>query len=322
MASVFSRFPARSALLICLFSSALAACTHIEAPVPAGAIPNTDIFIADMSTTGENLWIGQLHPAAISEGYENQPYFTSDGLMLIYTGAGASGKTDIWARTLSTGTAHRLTQTPTKSEYSPRLKSDGATLSFIQEDETGEITELYEQTLGENNASAAVTLKPLGYYAHLRGGKDILTFLRSDPPTLVHIDPVQNETRQIASNIGRALYAAPDGQSAYYTIETSDDNFNIHQYDAESGESRLLFALPDGVQDYAVFAIPGTDLTGFFAASGTSLLFRIDHPESDWVPIADFSDAPFTDISRISVNDTATRIALVTETKSDDPNEN
>lgn len=306
---------ARRFISIGLTSAALTACATLGPVAPPEPPPNTDIYIADLSTNGENLWIGILHPVATTQAYENQPHFSPDGRSLVYAAAGPSGKTDIWARTLTSGETQALTNTPTVSEYSPRLSADRQQLTYIQENEAGDVTELHAQTPGQNNAAPVVALKPLGYYAFLRGRQDVLTFLRGEPASLVHVSPENGESRELASNIGRALYAAPDAQSAYFTVATEDENFVLKNYDAASAETRSLFALPEGVQDYAVFAIPGTDLTGFFAGSGTDLMFRIDHPDSEWVTVADFSDAPFTDISRIAVNATATRVAFVTETK-------
>ena len=294
------------------------ACALFSSAQPSAGPPNTDIYIADLSTIGERLWIGELHPVATTARYENQPFFTNDGQSLIYTAAGTSGKTDLWQRTLTSGETRQLTRSPNMSEYSPRISSDGATLTFIQEDETGEITELYSQATSGGSGTPVLALKPLGYYAFFVNDPRVITFLRADTPSLVLTDPDTGETQTIASNIGRALYAADDGNSAYFTTATTDENFEVQQYNVQTGETRAVFPLPVGVQDYAAFVIPGTTLTAFFAASGTNLQFRLDHPEStEWITIADLSGPEFTDITRIAVNKTATRIALVTETKAD-----
>ncbi len=313
---------AHSSFALCLVGLSLAACTFSPAAEPPEGPPNTDIYIADMSTIGQSISIGQPNPVAAQPGYENQPAFTADGRTLLYTAAGPSGKTDLWARNLTSGEKRSLTQTPGKSEYSPRLASDGVTLSFIQEDPSGEVTTLEALTLGRSNAAPLIALKPLGYYAYLNNGEEVLTFFRSEPATLVHVDIKSGETREIASNIGRALYAAPNGTSAYFTISTSEDNFELHQYDAATGETRHLFALPEGAQDYTAFVIPDTPFTTFLAASGTDIFFRVDHPENHkWVKVADLSDAPFTDITRMAVNKTATRIAFVTERRQSEADE-
>ena len=300
-----------SALLACVM---LASCAMLRSPPPPEGPPDTDIFLGDISTIGESLWVGKMHPIAVDDGYENQPAFTEDGRALIYAAAGPGGKTDVWIRTLSNGETRQLTQTAEKSEYSPRLSPDQSTLSYIQEDEAGEITVLNALSLETGEVTQSVDLKPLGYYAALRDGQDVLVFLRGETASLVHIDPASGNSRQIAANIGRALYAAPDGNTAFYSVMTDDNNFDLHEYDAATGLTRRLFALPEGVQDYAAFNIAGTELTAFLAGSQTDIVFRLDHPESSqWVKVAEFSDAQFTNISRIVVNRTATRIALVAE---------
>ena len=286
---------------------------------PADGPPDTDIYLADLSMIDGKIWIGTPQPLATSNGYDNQPAFLPGGNALLYTSAGPSGKTDLWQRDLVSGTVTQITDTPDRSEYSPRLTPDAQSISFIQEDPTGQITEVYTQpftasgTLG--SARAYIALKPLGYYALLDQGDTVLTFLRDEPASLQRVETTTGQTRQIASDIGRALYTPNNAQTAFFTTANEDGSFLVNRYEDETGKVTALFTLPGTVQDYAVFALPnGTD-HGFFAAEETQLYFRTDAEGQAWQQVKDFFESSFSDISRLAVNKTATRIALVTQTR-------
>jgi len=281
--------------------------------------PDTDIYLADLSMIDGKIWIGTPQPLAVSNGYDNQPAFLPGGNALLYTSAGPSGKTDLWQRNLVSGKVTQLTDTPDRSEYSPRLTPDGQSVSFIQEGLTGQITEVYAQPLTTNgtqgSASAYIALKPLGYYALLDQGETVLTFLRDEPASLQRVDKATGKTQQIASNIGRALYTPNNAQTAFFTTANEDGSFLVNRYEDETGKVTALFALPGTVQDYAVFALPNGTEHGFFAAEETRLYFRTDAEGETWQQIEDFYEAGFSEISRLAVNKSATRIALVTQTQ-------
>lgn len=308
--------------------SLLTAC----AIVPSGTAavdgpPNTDIYLAELSMIDNDIWLGTPQPLAVGAGYDNQPAFLPGGNSVFYTSAGPSGKTDLWQRDLVTGRSTQITNTPERSEYSPRLAPDAQAITFIQENPAGDVTEVYSQALpraGTTLAQAAsavpvIALKPLGYYAYIDQGRAVLTFLRDEPASLQRVDTATGEVRQIASNIGRALYAPAGRQAAFFTVarqtEAGTETFQVNRYDNAAGQTTPLFDLKTGVQDYAVFLMPDQLRYGFFCAQETRLYFRTDRPDDDWRQVADLYQNGFTDITRLAVNDSATRIALVTQTK-------
>ena len=231
---------------------------------------------------------------------------------MLYTSAGRSGKTDLWRKDLTTGKSVQITDTPDRSEYSPRLTPDGKAISFIQEPPTGDVTELYARAIDNSTEGPLIALKPLGYYALLDGGQTVLTFLRDEPPTLQRVDRATGAVTQIASNIGRALYAGPDHQSAFFTIAREDGTYQLHHYDNAAGETTPLFALKDSAQDYAVFKIPSDQKLGFICAVGGALFFRTDNPNDSWRQMADLSPSGVKEITRLSVSTSAKRLVLVT----------
>ena len=306
--------PYSARLKTAIASFILAACAHHPdvAPPPDNSPPNTDIYIADLSLASRMASVTGLKPLIASEGYDNQPAFLPGEDALLYTSAGRSGKTDLWRIDLASGKSTQITDTPDRSEYSPRLTPDSKAISFIQEPPAGDVTELYTRAIDNSTEGPFIALKPLGYYAILDKGQTVLTFLRDDPPTLQRVDRTTGAVTQIVSNIGRALYTGPDDQSAFFTAAREDGTYQLHRYDNAAGKTTPLFALKGTAQDYVVFKIPGDQALGFICAAGSALFFRTDSPRDTWQQMADLSASGVKEITRLSVNESATRLALVT----------
>ncbi|MCH7824990.1 MAG: hypothetical protein IH849_09335 [Acidobacteria bacterium] len=82
------------------------------------------------------------------------------------------------------------------------------------------------------------------------------------------------------------------------------DNWWIEAYDLDTGEfTRLLPTLP-GREDYA-WMPDGSIIMG----DGSKLFLA--RPGGSWTEIADLANAGVTGITRLAINDTGTRIAIV-----------
>lgn len=288
-----------------------------EPSIAPTAPPSTDIYVADLDISTGTPIIGSPRPLVTNPGYDNQPSFLPGQDSLLYTSEGRSGKTDLWQTNPYTGETIRHTDTPDRSEYSPRLTPNGNAISFIQENPEGDITEVHMQPLDGGAQAAVISLKPLGYYAFLDQGAEVLVFLRSEPPTLQHVDLASGEVTEVATHIGRALYAPNNSDTAFFTIASAEEpdqaqTFTINRYTPSTGATKPLFDLPETSQDYAVFAMTDSGRYGFLSGAGGRLYFRTDQDANDWEVVADMTDEGLIDLTRLAVNDTLTTIALVT----------
>ena len=277
----------------------------------AAAPPETDIHIGTLSWDETRLDLKDVRPLATSAGYENQPAFVPGGEALYYVAAGPTGKTDIWHRALTADTPTQITNSPGRSEYSPRQMSDQQAISFIHETPSGDLT--YVHKLQEDAETSVIDLNPVGYYAFLNAGTAVLVFFRSEPATLIRVDIASGASEQIAENIGRALYAPLNNEIAFYTTTNEDETYQVHRYDDKTRSSTFLFELVGQSQDYAVFKLPDQDAFGFLSADGTVLYYRTDRPQDTWQKVADLTGANIGKISRLAINDQLDRLALVTE---------
>src|SRR5262245_9489234 len=94
----------------------------LQAQTPAPP-PDTEIFLATLTTTGAQTTIVRPVNITNSPGYDNQPSFTPDGRSVLFTSIRGGTQTDIYRYDITPRTVTRVTETP-ESEYSPTVTPD------------------------------------------------------------------------------------------------------------------------------------------------------------------------------------------------------
>lgn len=287
-----------------------------EAPA---APPGTDIYTYFLSWTDGQPSLGDALAVVGSPGYDNQPFFLdedeSGSIAMVYTSADESGETDIWYRELTGGDTWRVTETPTASEYSPRIQPGGG-YSYIYQPPGGYAGHAYiEEFDYENNRRVpqpAHDLAPVGYYVFSPDLRHVAVFALGEPNTLQLIDrSTEPETvTHIVDNPGRTLMKTHGGSVAWFSSADADGNHTVSVLDFASGSSEALFPLPAGSQDFAPIDL-GEGAIGFFSTDNGQLVFR--DPENDWTAIADLDALGLTGVTRIAVNWDLSVIAIVAE---------
>ncbi len=283
--------------------------------------PGTDIHTYGLSWAEGRPALGEALAVVGSPGYDNQPYFLepdeSGSIELLYTSADDSGETDIWYRDLTSGDTWRVTDTPTASEYSPRLQPGGGH-SYIYQPPGGYAGHAYiEDYVDGDNAlrrepRAAHSLAPVGYYVFSADLRHVAVFALGEPNTLQLIDrSTEPETvTHIIDNPGRTLIKTYGGSVAWFSSADADGHHIVNALDFRSGAFETHFALPAGSQDFAPMDL-GDGRIGFFSTREGQLVYR--DGESDWLPVADLSTLGLNAVTRIAVNPDRSVIAIVAE---------
>jgi hypothetical protein len=129
------------------------------APAIAQAPPDTEVFLASLSSVDGKLAIGPPINISNSPGYDNQPSFTPDGQAVLFASVrgqaarpaltavegAASGaasvpsallQTDIYRYEIASRRIRRVTHTP-EGEYSPTVMPDGKHISVVRVEADG-----------------------------------------------------------------------------------------------------------------------------------------------------------------------------------------
>lgn len=286
-------------------------------------LPGTDIRIFELNWRDGRPEIGDAAGGVIRPGYDNQPFFTSDGGGLLYTAGDESGETDIWRLDLASGETRPVTQTPGESEYSPRAPPGEAALSYIYQPPGGYAGNAYLANADNSERRAAEDLAPVGYYLFSSDMRHVVTFALGEPNTLQLIDRTLEPQVpvHIADNPGRSFARTQTGDGAYVTLARTDGGYGVHRLDFATGTLRDGFDLPGDSQDFASIVSPMSGMftfDGFFASANGTLYYGTVSAESAvttlspaWIEIADLTALGLSDVTRIAVNPAADRIAFV-----------
>jgi Tol biopolymer transport system component len=277
-------------------------------------LPDTDIFLAMLSLGDDRPQLNGLRNVTMAPGYDNQPSFLPDESSFYFVSEGVSGKTDIWRYDIDAGDKSRVYESPGVSEYSPKAAPAGYGLSYIQENETGDVTRVHHSPISGGPGEAVADLEPLGYYTWLGDGAKLGVFLRSDPPLLHLVDIASGETELIEAGIGRSLQATPDGGGLYFTKEGEGGAYQVLYLDLSGKTVAAITALPETAQDYFIVFSENGDAHGMFAGVGSALYFLDMSDEgAAWTKVADYGADGLSNITRIAVSDDAAWIAFVAE---------
>lgn len=275
----------------------------------AGGLPETDIFIADITWTDGLPSLSEIRALTAPGLYDNQPAFDNAG-GFYFTSETPGDQTDIRHMNIESGDVSVVTNTAEESEYSPRLSPDRQSVTYIHQAPGDVGGQVWRQSLENSMAGPVHDYGPAGYYALAGDQSQMLLFALTDPFTLRWASFDLGTVTEISDGIGRALYTAPDGASAYFTLEQAEGGWQVHQFRFSDQAITPLFQLPGTSEDYAVFETPQGELAWFSVSDGT---LHYQFNQTGWQPVGDLTEAGLTGISRLAVSPQADRLAIVAE---------
>lgn len=274
------------------------------------SLPATDIYLAPLSVGIDGVRIGAFRAVVATPGYDNQPSFLPGEAAFYYISEGDSGKTDIWRYDIAGDEKSLFFASPSLSEFSPKAAPAGYGVSYIQENETADVTRVHHALASGGPGEAVLDFAPLGYYAWLEGGSRLAVYLRSDPAELHLVDIATGDASLVAQRIGRSMHAAPDGGGLYFTQASGDKDYRVMFLDLADGAISPAIDLPAGAEDFApLFAADGAP-RGFLAGDGAEFYFAATGGNA-WTPVSDLSTYGVTNVTRIAVSDDGAWIAVV-----------
>jgi hypothetical protein len=273
------------------------------------SLPATDIYLAPMIIDEDGVEIGAFRAVVTTPGHDNQPSFLPGEAAFYFVSEGDSGKTDIWRYDIGEGASFRLNDSSNVSEFSPKAAPADYGVSYIQENESADVTRVHHMPAAGGPGVAVVDFAPLGYYAWLENGARLAVYLRGEPAELHLVDVASGETRRVAENIGRGLLAAPDGRGLYFTAAAQVGGYRVMFVSLADEAPTPVIELPGGGEDFAVAFSEAGAPRGFFAGDGAALLYAA--AGGGWANAADLSVHGVTHVTRIAVSDDGAWIAVV-----------
>jgi len=272
------------------------------------APPGTDIYLAPLTVQGDRIAIGTPVNVTKRPGYDNQPWFMSDGRAILFTSIREDRQADIYRYDLASKTTTRVTSTP-ESEYSATIMPGGNRFSVIRV-EKDSAQRLWSFALdGSDPRVVFERVKPVGYHVWVSPDAAVLFVLGAgrDANALVWADR-SGRADTLARDIGRSLVSA-SGSEFSFVQRLPDSTWHLRvggsKRPIRSADFTDVTTMPPGA-DFVFWL----DANRILSASGSKLLLW-ERAKKSWTTVADLGSNGISGLSRLAVSPDRKWLAFV-----------
>lgn len=276
-------------------------------PSMAQIPPETEIFLFDLKVTIDSVSVENGRNISNNAGYDNQPSFLSND-KLLYTKT-RNDQTDITLNNTEDYKENWISHTVVGSEYSPKGIPGTNYIAAVRLDTTG-LQRLYKYDQESGESSVLLPDSKVGYFAYFNEYKLLTSVLVSSGMNLVLHDLEKETEKTLVTGAGRSLQKVPGTESMSYTVLNEENDWDLYLLDQKDGETSSFFicTLPAGVQD-----LTWLDRDRIVLGNGSKLFLYNILGDTEWTEVADLSEYKIQNITRVAVNETRTKLAIVAE---------
>ncbi len=275
--------------------------------------PDSEIFLFKINSEENKLEISEGTNISENKGYDNQPSFYNNEL-LIFAKTRNNG-TDIAGFGTKDSREFWISQTGGGGEYSPQRIPGTNDVAAVRLDTTG-LQRLYRYDWKTGESSVLIPDLKVGYFAFHNENQILAAVLTDSLMDLMSYNLDNNKSKKILAGVGRSLHQVPNTNSMSYTIPGKDGkSLDLYLLDLkkQDPESFYLCTLPEGVSDYTWL-----DENRIILGQDNKIYLYDSLNNSKWIAVADLSEYNLKNISRITVNQNGTLLALAAELVSEE----
>jgi len=261
--------------------------------------------VVTLKPYSEGIRFDSLRNISNNPGYDNQPSFYNDNLVLF--SSTRNGQTDIAAYALNRDSLQWKSDTKNGSEYSPLKIPSKRSISAVRLDKDGTQL-LYEYDY--NSGSFKVLLNDLKVGYHLWYDPNIIvsSVLVDDRMDLV-VSNLKNHTNYtFQKNVGRSLHKIPNSKLISF-ISKEEDGLELKSMDPISGATKKIALLPPGIQDIC-WLINGNIVAG---NDNQLIIYTPGLNSGQWKVLTEFPKSKISKITRIASNSISGQLAFSAE---------
>ncbi|MFM2385498.1 MAG: hypothetical protein RL660_255 [Bacteroidota bacterium] len=288
------------------------------AQAQATALPETNIYLVSITKTRTGFQFGKPKLVGSDKGYNNQPFFTSDGTAILYSSNAGSGNTDIFRYNIAKRKSTRVTNTKLESEYSPRPTPAGDRISCVRvEKDTVTQSFVSYDLKGKKPINELPQLKTMGYYTWL-GGSDLYTFMLPEPFSLVHYRTAPFKQETLANNIGRCIVNFRN--KIFYVDKVDTTNYKLRAVSKENmrmvknkvlNDNPVIVEMLEGEEDFAM----ANDGTFYMGKDGKLYSYNLrknkGQTKESWTEVIGFDELGLGKFYRLVFSPDNTMLAVV-----------
>ena len=266
---------------------------------------NTEVYVVNIAPAYEGLELLNLENISKNKGYNNQPSFTSNELLLF--SGNNEGQSDIAEYSLKTKTKKWFNKKTEGGEYSPQKFPSNNDVAAVRLDKDG-LQRLYRYSSEMGSSSEIIKDLQVAYFAFYNDKKMLATVLDGDKMDFVLIDLQSKKADTLFYNAGRSLQKIPDSNSMSYSLINENGNLDLYLLDMNNFESFFVTELPIGIQDYVWL-----NDTQILIGSGNKLYMYDTLGDSEWTRVASLEEHGLKNITRMAISPNGKKLAIVAQ---------
>lgn len=268
---------------------------------------NPEIFILDFKPAYEGFEFLNLKNISNNEGYDNQPSFSTDNLLL-YAGNN-NGQTDIFEYNLDTHKTRQINRSTSGGEYSPQSIPTSTDIAAVRLEPDG-IQRLYKYNSKTGASDKVFEDLSIAYFTFYQEDVMLATVLSKGEMDLTLIDLAQRTVDTLFQNAGRTLQKVPNSNSMSYTLVNDNQKLDLYILDMDSLDSYFICELPKGTED-----VVWINSTQILTAMGSYIYLYDTLGEGEWQKTASLEEYNIGNISRMAISPNGKKLAVVAESK-------
>ncbi len=264
---------------------------------------NTEIHLFDITSENGTLKVVNGKNISNNNGYDSQPHFYNDNIVLF--ASTRSGQTDIAKYNVRDHQLLYINNTPKGGEYSPqkipnsknisavRLDNDGKQRFYKYDFKTGKDTELIKDL---------VVAYPMWYNKNT-----VISSAIVNDSLYMYISDIKKKTNTlVAKNVGRSFHKIPNSTLVSF-MKKNGKNWEVWSLNPITKETKQITAIGTS-QD--ICWLPNGNI--LLPIKNTIYKFN-PKKDNDWSIFHQFKNEDINNISRITVNSIANKLAITAE---------
>ncbi|WP_299185281.1 nuclear transport factor 2 family protein [uncultured Aquimarina sp.] len=268
------------------------------------AQPSTEVYLFDILVNGETLELKNKRNISNNEGYDNQPSFYNDNIVLF--ASTRNKQTDIAKYNIRDNKVDWISQTAIGSEYSPTKIPNQKAVSAIRLDTTGTQL-LYQYDFKSGKPTTLIKDLIIGYHVWFDQNTLVSSVLEDGGLSLVVSNLKTKVNKTFQKKIGRSLHKIPNTPLISY-ISKENEEWEIRSLNPITGETNKIISTIPEAEDMC-WLINGTILM----PKGNTIFKFNPKTDTRWSIFHTFLDNEIANISRIKSNEIGTMLALVSD---------
>lgn len=267
---------------------------------------NTEIHVFDITKEANKYLLKNGENISNNKGYDSQPYFYDNDKVLF--ASTLKGNTEIVLYNLNSGSKklNYRSNTPNGGEYSPQRMPNSSQISAVRLDNNG-LQRFYKYDRKSKKSTVLIPDLKVAYPAWFDKNTLVASVIVNDSLHLIVSNLKTKTNTTVAKMVGRSIHRIPNTALMSFISKENEEYWLLKSLNPATKEIKTITSIGKSED---VTWLPN----GILLISNQSKIFQFN-PKTDQQPklFFSFSDDNINNISRMAVNKSGTKLALVAE---------